>query len=99
MGMEPCDVGPMVVLFDDPIEVIGLDNPAHPAFGLKRHRPAGIEPVAERDERAQRRAAERNLMDFYDRLPTYISACDAMKPAIVPHAEAGEIFARLIGRG
>lgn len=75
------------------------------AYRLKqtppRHHPAGIEPPdAERDQRAQRRAAERNLMDFYDNIGTYISACDAMKPATAPdYTEAGEMFARLIRMG
>lgn len=72
------------------------------AYRLKqapqRHHPNGIEPPdEERDRRAQRRAAERNLMDFYDNLGTYISACDAMKPSTAPdYTEAGETFARLI---
>lgn len=62
-----------------------------------RHHPAGIAPPAERDERAQRRAAERNLMDFYTDPRDYIAACDAMRPAEpAPHVEAGKTFARLI---
>lgn len=65
-----------------------------------RHHPAGIEPVAERDERAQRRAMEQSLMDFYTDLGDYVAALDAMaEPKPVPHVEAGETFARLIRRG
>ena len=65
-----------------------------------RHHPAGIEPPdAERERRESMRQAERTLMGFYDSLPTYISACEAMKtPKPNPHTEAGETFARLIGR-
>lgn len=66
----------------------------------KRHHPAGIAPVAERDERARRRVAEQNLMDFYTDPRDYRAALDAMKaPEPVPHVEAGETFARLIRRG
>lgn len=64
-----------------------------------RHHLAGIAPVAERDERARRRAAEQNLMDFYTDPRDYRTACDAMRaPEPVPHVEAGETFARLIRR-
>lgn len=89
MSDEPCDVGPVE------IEIWGGSHVP------QRHHPNGIEPPdEERDRRAQRRAAERNLMDFYTSPADYIAACDAMKPSTAPdYTEAGETFARLIAKG
>lgn len=105
----PCDVGPIGLWVQltpqqqaDALAYTGPDAMCDPDMvAPKRHHPDGIAPVAERDQRAQRRAAERDLMEQYRNPADYAAACRVLhgKPIegdITPHVEAGETFARLI---